>query len=313
MNERTQIMIKLIVSHIFLIMGLIIISVYNSKDEILLLSITQTVLLILYFTGYWEFFGMRFKNIFCAFIEFLLLTLFVNNILSGFGNPIIDYLFLLLAVVQVYLLVVLFKVIVVIFKNDIQSVEIEFPFRDGSFLVTDGGNSRISRLMNYHYYSRVHKKKKTNNSMLYATDIVKIINGNVNFLPLSNEGYPIFNEKIYSPIDGVIVKVENNIPDNKTFAGNYPYNTGNTVVIRKGDLFMLMGHLKYGSVIVKEGDSVKKNDLVANAGNSGWTERPHLHMQLIKSESDNYWFGEGVCIRYKNKNLYKNRVLKINS
>ena len=62
---------------------------------------------------------------------------------------------------------------------------------------------------------------------------------------------------------------------------------------------------------VKEGDLVQKNDLIAASGNSGWTERPHLHMQLIKSDSDHYWFGEGVCIRYKNRNLYKNRLIRV--
>ena len=298
-------------SHVILIIVLISITVFNSKDEFLLLSITQTVLLILFFTGYWEFFGLRFKTIFCSFLEIVLLTICIWNILSGFRNPVYDYLFILLAVIQLYLVVVLSKIVLVIFKNENESVEIEFPFRNGSFLVTDGGNSRISRLMNYHYYSKVHKKKKTNNSMLFATDIVKIKNEKMKFLPECNTDYPIFTEKVYSPIEGIVIKVENNISDNKTFAGNYPYNTGNTVVIQNGNLFMLMGHLKQGSIIVKEGDSVNKNDLIALVGNSGWTERPHLHMQLIKSDSSNYWFGKGVSIRYQKINLYKNRLIDI--
>ncbi len=54
---------------------------------------------------------------------------------------------------------------------------------------------------------------------------------------------------------------------------------------------------------------VLAGDLIAFAGNSGWTERPHLHMQLIRSDSPNFWFGMGVYIRYRNRNLYKNRIL----
>ena len=147
--------------------------------------------------------------------------------------------------------------------------------------------------------------------MLYATDIVKITNDKAGFLPETNGEYPIFEEKIFSPMDGVVVKVVNNIPDNNPFSGNYPYNTGNTVVIKKGNYYLLMGHLRKESIQVKEGDLVRCNELLGLAGNSGWTERPHLHMQLIESDSENYWFGKGVCIRYGNKNLFKNRLVRM--
>jgi hypothetical protein len=213
-------------------------------------------------------------------------------------------------IIQAILLFQLIKIIIVLLKQDTSAVEIEFPFREGNYLITDGGNSKISRMMNYHYYSQVHKKNKTNNSMLFATDIVKLKNDRPNFLPGNNEDYPVFGEKIVSPIDGVVVKVVNNIPDNKPFSGHYPYNTGNTVVIQKDDLYLLLGHLMKDSIVIKEGDRIYANDLIGAAGNSGWTERPHLHMQLIKSDSGNYWYGKGICVLYRNKTLYKNRLIK---
>jgi len=103
----------------------------------------------------------------------------------------------------------------------------------------------------------------------------------------------------------------NDIPDNNPYSGNYPYNTGNTIVIKNADLYLLLGHLKQGSILVNEGDTIKANDLIATAGNSGWTERPHLHMQLIKSQSHNYWKGQGISVLFNNRNLYKNRLIKI--
>jgi len=311
MNERTQILIKLITSHIILIIGLIFISVYATKATFLFLSITQTVLCILYFAGYWEFFGQRFRKFFSASIEFLILLAFAWKIYLGINNDANAFLLLILSLIQAYLLFELIKIIIVILKKDSNAPDIEFPFKQGHYLITDGGDSRISRLMNYHYYSPTHRKNKTNNSMLYATDIVKFTNDESVFLPEQNEAYPVFNEKIYCPMGGIVVKVENNIPDNKPFAGNYTYNTGNTVIIKNDNLYLLLGHLKKGSIIVKEGDKIQTNDLIGAAGNSGWTERPHLHMQLIKSDTNNYWFGKGVCIRYKNKNLYKNRLINM--
>ena len=147
--------------------------------------------------------------------------------------------------------------------------------------------------------------------MMFAVDIVKITDYHTNFLPPNNTDYPVYGEDIYSPMDGIIVKAENSIPDNIPYSGNYPYNTGNTLVIRKDKYYFLLGHLQQGSILVKEGDSIRINEKLAKAGNSGWTERPHLHMQLIESDSDNYWFGQGVSTRYQNKNLYKNRLIKI--
>lgn len=311
MNERLQIAVKLIASHIVLIFCLIIFSILSTNDRYLSISISQTTLIILFFSGYWEFFGIRFKKLFCMLIQILIILVFVWKIQNDWSHSMNLYLVLCLSLLQAYLLFELIKIVVVILNRDKVFLEIFFPFKSGDYLITDGGNSKISRLMNYHYYSPTHKKNKTNNSMLYATDIVKISNDKFGFLPETNNKYPIFGEEVFSPIDGIVIKVENKIPDNNTFSGNYPYNTGNTIVIQKDNYYFLLGHLKKGSIGVKEGDFVRSNDLIGLVGNSGWTERPHLHLQLIESDSNNYWFGKGICIRYDNKNLYKNRLIRL--
>lgn len=310
MTDRFLIGIKLIASHIILIVCLVVMSMAFTRDAFLSLSISQTVLVILFFSGYWEFFGIRFRKYFYTIFQAVIILIFVWRMRSDLSKDTDVFWVLSLSLIQAYLLFELIKIIVVIFKRDHVFLDIAFPFKAGDYLITDGGNSKISRLMNYHYYSPTHKRNKTNNSMLYATDIVKITDDKIAFLPKTNDEYPIFNEEIYSPIDGTVIKVENNIPDNSTFSGNYPYNTGNTVVIKKDNYYLLLGHLKKDSIKVREGDSVCTNDLLGLVGNSGWTERPHLHMQLIESDSDNYWFGKGICIRYDKKNLYKNRLIR---
>lgn len=312
MNQRFQLAIKLIISHLLFIIGLIFFSFISTSYSFLILSIAQSTILILYLAGYWEFFGLGFKKVFCLSMEIGILSVFIWK-LSGHsseeGNAVLIF---LISLIQFYLLFLLIKIIRVIYEKEDNAIEIDFPFKEGGYLVTDGGNSKISRLMNYHYYSSIHKKKKTSNSMLYATDIVKIKNERSNFFPKENEQYPIFNEKLYSPMYGRVVKVINGIQDNKPYSGDYPYNTGNTVVICTDNLYLLLGHLRENSIQVKEGDLVKRNDLIAVVGNSGWTERPHLHMQLIKSDSLNYWSGQGINIQFKHRNLYKNRLIRLN-
>jgi hypothetical protein len=311
MKERTQLVIKLISTHIILVPLLIIISLFINRDSLLLLSITQTILMILYFTGYWEFFGLRFRIIYFLLIEFFLFIVFSLKFLSHAVTLNNWYLIAILILLQIFLLSELIKIIIVIFKQDKGTFDIEFPFKHGKYLITDGGNSKISRLMNYHFYSPIHKKNKTNYSMLFATDIVKIDNPGPKFLPAQNEDYLIFGERVYSPVSGLVIKVENNIEDNIPYSGNYPYNTGNSIIIRKDNKYLILGHLKKGSIKLEEGDSVLKNDMIAEAGNSGYSERPHIHMQLIECLTDNYWQGLGISIRFKNKNLYKNRVVDV--
>jgi hypothetical protein len=311
MNERTLIAAKLISTHILLLPLLISVSFFINGNSYLLLTILQSALMILFFAGYWEFFGFRFRIAYTLLIEFLLfIRLFMGHNSPTHGESS-WYLFSALLLIQGSLLYELIKILITVFKEEKDVVEIEFPFRTGKYLITDGGNSRISRIMNYHFYSAVHKKKGTSKSMMFATDIVKIYNSERKFLPRQNEDYPLFGEKVYSPVKGLIVTAEDNINDNKPYNGNYPYNTGNTVVISFGNKYLLLGHLKKGTIKVKVNDRVEPGDLIAEAGNSGFSERPHLHMQLIESETADYWKGTGVSIRFRKKNLFKNRLIEI--
>lgn len=277
----------------------------------LLFPTAQTALLILYFAGYWEFVGRWFKRLYFLIIELFLVGIGFEMLYSGIDLDLKLPWLLGFAAIELYLSILLAKILMVIFKDEKEKLEIEFPFKNGYYLITDGGNSRISRLMNYHYHSVVHKRKNTNRSMLHATDVVKITPGTPRFMPSKNEDYPIFGDNIYSPMSGEVVRVVNDIDDNKPFSGNYPYNTGNTVVIRHNDYYFLLGHLKKGSILVKEGDIVSRGQVIAEAGNSGMSERPHLHMQLMKAENGDYWKGKGICIQFKGKNLYKNRLVNV--
>jgi hypothetical protein len=311
-NERTQIIIRLISTHLFLIPALILISLLVKSDGYLLTPICQSLIIIVYLTGYWEFFGLRMRMIYTVSMEILLLVALVLKVSLDLSTGFHPVMIVLLSIIQGYLLLELIRIFIVIFKNDKNKIEIFFPLRQGKYLITDGGNSKISRMMNYHFYSSIHKKNKTNYSMLFATDIVMIDASMRLFLPHQNEDYAIYGKKVFSPINRAIFKIENNIKDNTPYSGAYPYNTGNTIVIQSGNRFMLLGHLKMGSIKVKEGDVVNESDILAEAGNSGYSERPHIHMQLIESDSENFWKGMGIAIQFKGKNLFKNRVVEVN-
>jgi hypothetical protein len=311
MNERFQISIKLISTHLILLPILIIASLFINRDSFFLMTVSQSILVILFLSGYWEFFGLRFRMIYCISIEFLLIIELLWKLSSPLTGTFSLYLTAILSIVQIYLVIEIIRIIVVIFKRDKGSFDIIFPFKHGKYLISDGGNSKMSRLMNYHFHSKIHKNNRTNYSMLFATDIVKTYSQGSRFLPKQNEDYPIFGENVYCPMGGIVVKIVNDIDDNIPYSGNYPYNTGNTIVIKNDNRFLLLGHLKKDSIKVKAGDKVNDNDWIAKAGNSGYSERPHIHIQLIDSKTDNYWKGLGLSIQFKEKNLYKNRVILV--
>ena len=257
MNERTLIAAKLISTHILLLPLLISVSFFSTSDSYLLVSIIQSALLILFFAGYWEFFGLQFRVTYTLLIELLLFVrLFMEHNSPTHGESS-RYLFPALLIIQGYLLIELIKIMITIFRKEKVVTQIGFPFRNGKYLITDGGNSKISRLINYHFYSALHKKKGTNKSMIFATDIVKTDNSVRKFLPIRNEDYQVFAEKVFSPVSGQVVKAEGSITDNIPYCGSYPYNTGNSVVIRYENKYLLLGHLKKGSIMVKVNDNIE--------------------------------------------------------
>jgi len=312
MKERTLLSIKLISTHILLLPLILAIGVLTPPVSIYLDILVQTLLIIILTTGYWEFFGLKFRTYYSILIEVLIVILIIYRVHAPTYASTGWIGFVLYLLLQGYLIFNLFNICLVIFKKEKVSFEISFPLRGGKFLITDGGNSKVSRLMNYHYHSKAHKTKGTNLSMKFATDIVRLDPPLKSFLPTSNSDYSIFENQVYSPLSGEVFKVVNDIEDNTPYSGNYPYNTGNNIVIRNGDLYLLIGHLRKGSIIKKVGDKLNQGERIAAAGNSGFSERPHIHMQMMRSETNDYWSGEGVSITYRHINLYKNRIISDN-
>jgi urea transporter/murein DD-endopeptidase MepM/ murein hydrolase activator NlpD len=95
------------------------------------------------------------------------------------------------------------------------------------------------------------------------------------------EDYYCYNTPVVASLDGDVVKVIDNVPENKIGETNLQNNWGNTVIIDNGDgLFSAMSHLKMNSMKVSKGDIVKKGDIIGLCGNNGRSPTPHLHFQF---------------------------------
>lgn len=150
---------------------------------------------------------------------------------------------------------------------------IDFPFQDKWYVFWGGTNS----LVNYHY---AYENQR------YAYDFV-IMNEQSTYEgdPTLNESYYAFGKEYLAPADGIVVKVDNSVKDNKPVGKmNEEQPLGNYVILDHGNTeFSYLAHFKYQSIIVKEGDKVNQGDSLGLVGNSGNSSEPHIHFHVADS------------------------------
>lgn len=106
-----------------------------------------------------------------------------------------------------------------------------------------------------------------------------------------------WNAPVLSAFAGVVSGARDGWPDRRrlrflpdmlgaTFGGARPGGddfrplTGNYVIIEGEKGFAMYGHLREGSILVRNGDVVEKGQSIGAVGNSGNSTMPHLHFQL---------------------------------
>jgi hypothetical protein len=91
---------------------------------------------------------------------------------------------------------------------------------------------------------------------------------------------PSWDAPIVAPCGGMIVHVESRRkdvpPEQRRHDRARPF--GNYVSIETSRGFVILAHLKQGSVTVRVGDTVRAGDAIGRCGNSGNTRGAHLHV-----------------------------------
>ena len=136
----------------------------------------------------------------------------------------------------------------------------------------------VWQISSAHEFGITHRR--WDNRAQFAYDFDKI-DGNGELYkgnPKNLNDYYAFGQPVYAPADCTVFKVHDGEKDNPigkvTKHANY-------VMLNLGkNVFCEMAHFKNGSIIVKEGQHLKKGDKIAEVGNSGMSDNPHLHMQI---------------------------------
>jgi hypothetical protein len=100
-----------------------------------------------------------------------------------------------------------------------------------------------------------------------------------------NADYYAFGQPIIAPCDATIAKVIDNINDNEPGSINNMFAGGNTIILKTDKAeYIVLGHLKDGSIKVKQGDKVKKGAALAECGNSGNSKQPSLFFNVQNTD-----------------------------
>lgn len=160
-------------------------------------------------------------------------------------------------------------------------VELTFPLRSGDYYIANGGSTE---LVNAHVRMLTSDRFRAYRGSGYGIDIVKLRtfgNRSTGLAPRDPAQYAIFGDAIYAPCEGVVVRAEDWLPDLAPPETDRAHMSGNFVMLECGDggqFHVLLAHMRSGSVNVHPGDYVTTATKLAEVGNSGNSDEPHLHI-----------------------------------
>ena len=165
-------------------------------------------------------------------------------------------------------------------------VVLALPFRDGTWYAGNGpSNDSVHRRSVIAVNGRAYIAQR------FAIDWM-MIGSNADTHHDSrarNENFWGFGQPVMAVADGEVTEVVDGISDN--LPDHAPLTTmqniaGNHVIMRIAPgTYVLFAHLKQGSIRVRSQQQVKTGEVVGELGSSGNTTGPHMHMEVIDTNS----------------------------
>jgi hypothetical protein len=159
-------------------------------------------------------------------------------------------------------------------------VDIAPPFPPGHYLIAHGGSTPM---INVHLktLNQAVERFRPWRGQSKALDIFRITplgfhkNG---WQPTDPARYTTFGVPVLSPCSGEVALLVDGIQDMPVPEMDRDHMAGNYVAINCGDFFVILAHLRQGSIAVATGDRVRTGAFLGQMGNSGNTSEPHLHL-----------------------------------
>jgi hypothetical protein len=181
------------------------------------------------------------------------------------------------------------------------AVELTFPFREGSFVISQGGGTLWT---NYHGGRYPHSAQ--------AVDILRIdawgrrANGP---LPPDLKDYFIYGTPVTSPCSGKVIGLEDGVPNSPLFGSNPEHSGGNRVTLACGKVAVFLFHMIQGSLRVRLNQEVQVGDLIGLAGSSGNSSEPHLHIEARRYAGGSVQ-GDSLPITFQGRYPLRNSIFR---
>jgi hypothetical protein len=118
------------------------------------------------------------------------------------------------------------------------------------------------------------------------------------------EDYGCYGVPVVAPVSGLVVNAHDGEPDETPgiSSNNFQAPTGNHVVIQlETGTYLVIAHLKQGSIVVKSGETVEEGQVIGQCGNSGNTSEPHIHIHHQRQDPTVFPvnFAEGLPLYFR--------------
>lgn len=169
-------------------------------------------------------------------------------------------------------------------RKDLAPVVIGPPVKGPGWLAME-----TTSPLTHHFRAQITLNGVTRVPQRYAQDWVSIdpvtgqaANGNATMA----RNYYGFGREIHAVADGTVIAAMDGLPDIEMIYSAPPATIetlpGNNVIVDIGDnKYACYAHMVNGSVRVKAGDTVKEGQVLGLMGNSGNSDLPHLHFQVV--------------------------------
>lgn len=164
--------------------------------------------------------------------------------------------------------------LIMVYQTPSEPVVLESPLSE-EWYVSQGGHAG---LINYHHVTSAQRD---------SVDIVQVVDGRSHPAGTTDlDSYYIFGAQLLAPADGIVTSVVDGLADQQIGSVDRDHEAGNHIVIEISDgQYILLAHIRQGSIQVAVGDRVSTGQFIAEVGNSGGSTEPHIHIQAFNLPS----------------------------
>lgn len=193
-------------------------------------------------------------------------------------------------------------------------VEASFPLRAGTYLVVNGGGNAL--VSSHRATLGPEPRFRPWRGQSHGVDLVKLGTAGLRasgILPRDPARYESFGDPVHAPCNGFAARVVDGVLDQPVPEMNREAMAGNHVILDCNGIWIVLAHLRRGSVRVRTGERIESGHVIGEVGNSGNSNEPHLHIHAQRpGTADAPLGGEPLPIRFDGRYYVRNQRISRN-